>query len=684
MNPAEFAAMCLSNQLSVIPIRSGSKQAAIKWEPFQQRRMTAAEIKQHFRNGCQVALVGGAVSGDLECLDFDKPDLFPCYRDTLESVNPTLKARLTCWQETPSGGYHILYRCSGPVGGNQKLAMSARYKDDQGRPRQDVFIETRGEGGYFLVAPSQGYTLNGNLESIPVLSPDERDLLHAIARSFDEAGQQAAREPVKNNTATGDRPGDRFNRENDWQMLLEGEGWRYVKTVGNHQHWCRPGKGDSSTSATLNEQGLFVFSSSTPLPVQRPLDKFAFYTYSRFIGDFTAAAQSLRVPESSGHSGKFRKIPNNPENSEQFRNDSELSRKSSGEIRVLAQDVLSFIESDPAPFSNNDIYTELCARNPRERKTVLDALYYYEKQGKIKKIDGKRGCWEVVETEPEVMDLLSANAEPFNILLPLDISDNATVRPGSIILVSGSSNAGKTVFLLTIVRNVFRNTHIPLQTLTPFSNEKEKGWPPRLNYLNSEMSAGELATRIKGFGDEPTSWVQHVKFIERAHSFDKLVDPDGVTFIDFLEVNEDFYQAGKFIADIHRRLKNGVAVVAMQKKQGHAFAKGGEMTLEKPRLAINLDKNEPHGFICKIAKCKEPVDFMHSIQGMERDFVITGRSEILPVSDWRFVNEPQRKAINAEYARTNLPDRVKRARIDYRTGEPLFTAAPEYTEEGAL
>ena len=151
------------------------------------------------------------------------------------------------------------------------------------------------------------------------------------------------------------------------------------------------------------------------------------------------------------------------------------------------------------------------------------------------------------------------------------------------------------------------------------------------------MSAGELVTRIKGFGDKLSLWVPRVKFIERTHSFDKLVCPDGVTFIDYLEINTDFFNAGQFIADIHRKLKGGVAVLALQKKQGQAFAKGGEMTLEKPRLAINLDKNEPHGFICKITKAKEPVDFMHTIQGMERDYVITGKSEILPTSDWRFV-----------------------------------------------
>jgi hypothetical protein len=338
--------------------------------------------------------------------------------------------------------------------------------------------------------------------------------------------------------------------------------------------------------------------------------------------------------------------------------------------------VLTFIESDPAPFETKDVYSELCVKDRREKKTVSDALSYYAKQGKIKKIEGKRGHWEVVEAEPEAMDLLSASTTPFNILLPLDISDFATVRTGSVILVSGSSNAGKTLFLLSIVRNFF-GSHIYTHTPPSISNEIRDSGPAPMVYLNSEMSVGELVTRIRRFGDDPSTWVRHVKFVERSHSFDKLVLPDGVTFIDFLEVNEDFFQAGKFIADIHRRLKNGVAVVAMQKKQGQLYAKGGEMTLEKPRLAINLDRNEPHGFTCKITKCKEPVDFMRSIQGMERDFVIGGSSEILPISDWRFVSESQRKLINAEYARSGLPDQVKRDRIDYRTGCPKYAPVTE-------
>jgi hypothetical protein len=176
----DAALNCLRLSFSPLPIRPGSKNPSLAtWKIYQQRCMSPDEVKQHFRNECNIALIGGAVSGHLECLDFDRPDLFQPFFDTLEGVNPELKTRLTLWQETPSGGYHLLYRCSVPIGGSQKLAMSAKYNDEQGRHRQDTFIETKSEGGYFLIAPSEcvpkevapdapriPYKLHGTLEDI--------------------------------------------------------------------------------------------------------------------------------------------------------------------------------------------------------------------------------------------------------------------------------------------------------------------------------------------------------------------------------------------------------------------------------------------------------------------------------------------------------------------------------------
>jgi hypothetical protein len=684
--------------LSVIPTGSARhvdearrKKAVIAWKPYQERIAKPEEIRRLFRDESQlaIALITGSVSGNLEVLDFDKPELFPLFMESLRIQNPALVGRLII-QKTPSGGFHLLYKCKDPVPGNQKLAMSRRYQDQEGKPRQEVFIETRGEGGYFLVSPSEGYDLQGDIKNIPTIGSDERALLIRIAKGFDEGTEPERQQRKATPTEqTGDRPGDVLERVADWRTLLEADGWRYFKTIGDREHWSRPGKDPASSSATLNEMGLYVFSSNTPLPTETPLGKLAYVAHFRHNGDFKAAARWVveayteEFPKNTSDNRMTdREEPPWPDDSEidmQSRQSSTDSttldnaprtrqpldtkstetRQKLDNDRILAKDVLSFIEMDPEPFTNNDVYSELCIRTRREKNTVCAALYQYEKQGKIRKIEGKRGSWEIVEDRPKTMDLLSVDTKPFKISLPLEISDYVNVRPGGIILVSGSNNAGKTVFLLWVVRNF-----ISLHT-NPHLSYESKG-VPLINYLNSEMSPQELVARIRSFGDDPADWVKHVSFIERSHSFDRIVVPDGINLIDFLEVNEDFFQAGKLIADIHKKLKSGIAIIAMQKRQGYAFAKGGEMTLEKPRLAINLDKNEPHGFTCKVTKAKEAVDFNRNIQGMTRDFVITGDSKILPISDWRHVNEKQRFAINAEYDRNNIPRRVLESGQHYK------------------
>ena len=314
----QTALAALSAGLSPLPIEPGGKKPALtEWKQFQQQAMQPADVDRLFRNGCNIGVICGAVSGGLECLDVDAPDLLPAFRDTLESVNPALRHRLNVWQETCSGGYHLLYRVNGETGGNRPLAKTAPYKDENGKVRQDVLFETRAEGGYFLLAPSRAvrghrqntdglpypYTLHGDLAHLPTITEAERDLLHGIARSFDEGGHQEQEQPHQGSTrptgTTGTRPGDRFNAETDWSALLSGYGWRYLKTVADRQHWQRPGKTGPETSGTLRfdiEAGFWCFSTSTPLPEEKPLSKFAVFAYTE-----------LQIPDDPGHG--FHVIP---------------------------------------------------------------------------------------------------------------------------------------------------------------------------------------------------------------------------------------------------------------------------------------------------------------------------------------------------------------------------------------
>jgi hypothetical protein len=154
------------------------KPTVNSWTPYQKKPMVLAAAKKHFVNGVSIGVICGKVSGNLECLDFDQPDLYKPFMETLTSINPELVAGLVK-RQTPSGGYHLIYRGEAPVSGSQKLALTEDGKV--------TLIETRGEGAYFLTTPSPGYkVMERSLLDAPNLSTEEVDLLHAIAKSFTE------------------------------------------------------------------------------------------------------------------------------------------------------------------------------------------------------------------------------------------------------------------------------------------------------------------------------------------------------------------------------------------------------------------------------------------------------------------------------------------------------------------
>jgi len=280
------AILLLSLGFSVIPTNADKTPALPSWKQYQKQPMGTETARKVFRNGHRLALVAGAVSGNLECLDFDKPDLFKPFINTLKSINRELAAKLVK-RQTPSGGYHLIYRCQSPVNGNQKLAMSGNNKE--------TWIETRGEGGYFLTTPSPGYNiLEHSLKETPLLTAEEVETLRSLARSFTEKLAPIRHE--KSTVVTGERPGDDYNNKADesaWRNLLEPLGWSFTgKVTHGGKHLTRPGK-NKGTSATLKNGCLYVFSSNAGIPLG-PHDAFSAYTHLNYHGDFAEAAKELK------------------------------------------------------------------------------------------------------------------------------------------------------------------------------------------------------------------------------------------------------------------------------------------------------------------------------------------------------------------------------------------------------
>ncbi len=165
-------------------------------------------------------------------------------------------------------------------------------------------IETRGEGGLFLCAPTPGYELiQGSLTDLPVLTATERDILLSAAWSLNEyvpevvngpkSGQSSAHVATSGGLASTLRPGDDFNARGDVRELLVAHGWALVKP-GENEYWRRPGKA-GGWSATLKDGVFYVFSSNAaPFEPHKSYSPFAVYTWLEHNGDFAVAAAKLR------------------------------------------------------------------------------------------------------------------------------------------------------------------------------------------------------------------------------------------------------------------------------------------------------------------------------------------------------------------------------------------------------
>jgi hypothetical protein len=195
----------------------------------------------------------------LEILDVDDAAILDQFVEVAMGHGlDALLARLL-HQRTPGGAGHFGYLCQ-EWAGNTKLAQRQDGVDEHGSPSIVTLIETRGAGGQVVVAPTppgihpehpeRGYELvRGSWGDVPIITPEERQALWALARSFN-----AYLAPTQVHTPRGGsharansaRPGDTLNATADrdwWQDLLERHGWTRVHQREGVEYWQRPRKG---------------------------------------------------------------------------------------------------------------------------------------------------------------------------------------------------------------------------------------------------------------------------------------------------------------------------------------------------------------------------------------------------------------------------------------------------------
>ena len=302
------ALACFDAGLCVVPVRAdGSKAPYGAWKRHQRVRPSRENVEQWFGDDSKhdgFGVITGAVSGGLEMLELEgratNSGLGTQIAELADNSGlGALWARVCAGylEITPTGGFHILYRVEGEVGGNTKLAADANA---------EVLIETRGEGGFTICAPSGGRThpsgrdwvlASGGPGTIATISADERDALHTLARAFDLTPLAAEAPPMPPPPRGGGlRPGDDYNARATWLEILCPHGWMPLHTDANGvTYWRRPGKSEglSATTGRNEADNLYVFTTSTRFDAEKPYSKFAAYALLWHGGDYSAAAKAL-------------------------------------------------------------------------------------------------------------------------------------------------------------------------------------------------------------------------------------------------------------------------------------------------------------------------------------------------------------------------------------------------------
>ena len=291
LSQLELAQSLAAAGIAVIPIGQ-NKVPTISWKSHIQLGTKPEDIERWFSSSAGIGRLCGAVSGNLETIDFDVDDevapdygmdstaLLNAWAEEIEEHAPGLRDRL-CLIRTPRPGWHITYRCENPVDGNQKLSHAPKLGGGW-----KCVVETRGEGGYALCpgSPPWCHPKGGHLyqhvsgptlENVQTITAAERAVLLQVARSFcrkPHVEREAAPTAATYRTLSGNiLPGDDFEARASWAEVLEPAGFTLVERAADGVcYWRRPGSSSKWSASTKRGSTGDVESSLREGPEARP------------------------------------------------------------------------------------------------------------------------------------------------------------------------------------------------------------------------------------------------------------------------------------------------------------------------------------------------------------------------------------------------------------------------------
>ena len=243
-------------------------------------------------------------------------------------------------------------------------------------------------------------------------------------------------------------------------------------------------------------------------------------------------------------------------------------------------------------FNVKDIWQEIGIISPEGKKHLRTILTRLEEREVIKQLQRGFGNYRVIDSEAPIMDWRSAdsgNVVPLK--WPFGIEKYALIYPGNVVVLAGCKQEGKSTFLYDFIKlNMYEH---------------------RIELFNNETGPEQMKDRFTDLGipnDAP------FEVYERYDNFADVVSLGGITVVDYLDRDSEFYLAGAEINDIFHKKTTGIAVIGMQipppsvtyvkgvkKVIERDYAYGGGTTAKRAFIYLSM-----HSHKLKIKHAKKP------------------------------------------------------------------------------
>ena len=302
----------------------------------------------------------------------------------------------------------------------------------------------------------------------------------------------------------------------------------------------------------------------------------------------------------------------------------------------LSAEIDGFIKGNQGSFTTAEIDREFGLTSRADKQCRYAALSRACKKKTLRKDKRVTGKYHILTEEIEWIDLDAVDEAPFPLTLPLGLTDMVNIPHKCICVLAGTSNAGKTAFLLETLRL-----------------NLEAGYN-RL-YLMSEMGPSEYKKRISLLGTDKKQWKKSVLSASISSGFDGTIgnhNPNGLTVVDFLEeVEGEYFRIASDLRSIYDSLDTGVAFVGLQKHSKASVGRGGEGTTEKARLYLTMDMllHQPQCTISAVKIIKAKDYDCDNPNGKEIHVKVIRGGSFEVLSDWMYCNEKQREQYIQRY-----------------------------------